>query len=191
MQHIITPKSRNSPYYCWWEDLFAEEELDYLSNLCGIDTKDAAVGHGKQIDFEIRRSKINWLKKEKETDWVFEKLSTVVATINANYYGFNLIGFGEQLQLTNYSSENQGMYTWHQDMGGNVSRKLSIVVQLSDPCEYEGGTLQLWTNSGVVDMPRKKGHIAIFPSWVMHQVTPVVSGERNTLVCWVSGPDFI
>ena len=191
MQHIITPKSRALPSCCWWQNLFSDEELDHLNNLCSVDCKDAVVGASNEVQPEVRRAKVNWLSKENGAEEIFERLSEMVSSINAQHYGFDLTGFGEPLQLTTYSSENEGMYTWHQDTGGNISRKLSVVVQLSDPCDYEGGQLQIWSNSGVEDIPREKGLITIFPCWTMHQVTPVTSGQRKSLVCWISGPDFI
>jgi PKHD-type hydroxylase len=39
-------------------------------------------------------------------------------------------------------------------------------------------------------MPKKRGLITVFPSWTLHQVTPVVKGTRQTLVTWISGPAF-
>ena len=191
MQHVITPKSRVLPSCCWWQNLFSDEELNHLNNLCSVDCSDAVVGASSEVQPDIRKAKVNWLSKENGAEEIFERLSGMVSSINAQHYGFNLTGFGEPLQLTTYSSENKGMYTWHQDTGGNISRKLSGVVQLSDPCEYEGGQLQIWSNHGVENVPREKGLITIFPCWTMHQVTPVTSGQRKSLVCWISGPDFV
>jgi predicted 2-oxoglutarate/Fe(II)-dependent dioxygenase YbiX len=30
----------------------------------------------------------------------------------------------------------------------------------------------------------------MFPSYVLHEVTPVTKGERNSLVAWISGDNF-
>jgi PKHD-type hydroxylase len=82
------------------------------------------------------------------------------------------------------------MYGWHQDYGGEISRKLSLVLQLSDPSEYEGGNLQVKTSSEPQTVKKQRGFIAAFPSYVLHQVTPVTKGNRQSLVAWVSGPQF-
>jgi PKHD-type hydroxylase len=29
-----------------------------------------------------------------------------------------------------------------------------------------------------------------FPSYVLHRVKPVTKGTRNSLVAWISGPEF-
>jgi PKHD-type hydroxylase len=82
------------------------------------------------------------------------------------------------------------MYGWHQDFGGGISRKLSMAVQLSDPSEYDGGALQVMTSGEPQSIPKKRGMIAVFPSYILHQVTPVTRGSRQSLVAWVSGPPF-
>jgi PKHD-type hydroxylase len=110
--------------------------------------------------------------------------------MNAQHFRFDLTGFGEELQLTNYNQAENGMYGWHQDYGGGISRKLSMAVQLTDPSEYEGGNLQVLTSSQPKNVRKQRGLIAIFPSYVLHQVTPVTQGSRQSLVAWVSGPAF-
>jgi PKHD-type hydroxylase len=61
---------------------------------------------------------------------------------------------------------------------------------LSDPEEYEGGELLLKTSAFPIKTLNKKGTIIFFPSYVLHEVTPVTKGTRKTLVGWVLGPNF-
>jgi PKHD-type hydroxylase len=65
-----------------------------------------------------------------------------------------------------------------------------MVVQLSDPREYEGGELQILNRKEPTSMEKKRGLITVFPAWTLHQVTPVTKGTRQTLVAWISGPEF-
>jgi PKHD-type hydroxylase len=193
MQHLLTPYSRKKEPFAWWEGAFTDQELDWLQQKAKEATQEAQVGGGNdgKINYNIRRSELNWLHKVPECEWVFEKLSHAVSSLNADYFGFDLTGFGEALQLTNYHEAKQGMYTWHQDFGASgVSRKLSLVLQLSDPSEYEGGELQLLTTGQPTAIQKKRGLITVFPAWTLHQVTPVTKGTRQTLVTWISGPDF-
>lgn len=68
----------------------------------------------------------------------------------------------------------------HQDVG-DLDRKLSIVIQLSESDEYEGGDLVV---EGV-KMPRDKGAILTHdPIKDWHEVLPVTRGTRYTLVIW-------
>ena len=192
MQHLLTPYSRNREPFAWWDGAFTEEQLDWLQQKAREANQQAKVGGGDepQVIESVRRSELNWLSKNAECAWVFEILSNVVSSINAEYFGFDLTGFGEDIQLTNYQESRQGTYKWHQDFTSGISRKLSMVLQLSDPKDYEGGELQILTTGQPITIKKKRGLVTIFPTWTLHQVTPVIKGTRQTLVTWVSGPHF-
>lgn len=192
MQHMLTPYFRKIEPFVWWEGAFSEKELDWLqaqAKAADIRAEVGALGN-TEIATDIRRSKLSWLHKNPDTVWIFERLAHVASSLNSQYYSFDLTGFGEGLQLTNYVQSENGMYGWHQDYGAQVSRKLSLVLQLTDPAEYEGGNLQIMTNGEPQTIRKQRGLIAAFPSYVVHQVTPVTQGSRQSLVAWVSGPNF-
>ena len=190
MQHLLTPHTRKIESFAWWEDAFTREQLDWLQQKAKEASESAQVGGG-EVNDKIRRSELNWLHKDPERTWVFETLANVASSLNADYFGLELTGFGEPIQLTNYHAARQGTYVWHQDFGSSgISRKLSMVLQLSDPSEYEGGELQLLTRKEPTSVQKKRGLITVFPAWTLHQVTPVTRGTRQTLVAWVSGPAF-
>jgi len=192
MQHLLKPYSKKVEPFTWWQDAFNAQELDWLQQKAKEAKEEAQIGGGGvgKVDGKVRRSELNWLDKNQECAWVFERLSHVAAKLNADYFGFDLTGFGESIQLTNYHEARQGTYTWHQDFAGEISRKLSLVLQLSHPNEYEGGELQLLTRKEPISIEKKRGLITVFPAWTLHQVTPVTKGTRQTLVAWVSGPPF-
>lgn len=190
MEYVITPFARKVEPYTWWDNCFTPEELDILQNKAKNAEIPATVLNGEVgVNSDVRRSNVSWLLNNPENAWVFSKLAHVGASLNAQFYGFDLTGFGEGLQLTNYDGADTGMYTWHQDYAALISRKLSLVVQLSDPSEYEGGELQISTGPLHV-VKKQRGLITAFPSWALHQVTPVTKGTRQSLVAWISGPDF-
>lgn len=191
---MLTPYSEPIEPFCWWEGAFTEQELNWLQQQAiNADTR-AQVGGGADPEHlaKIRRSKISWIRNSPDTQWVFEKLAHVASSLNSQFYRFDLTGFGEALQLTNYDQSEHGMYGWHQDYGGSrsISRKLSLVLQLTDPSQYEGGNLQVMTSGEPINVRKQRGLIAAFPSYVLHQVTPVTQGNRQSLVAWVSGPAF-
>lgn len=194
MQHLLTPYSKKIEPFAWWDGAFTEEQLDWLQQTAKKASQESEIGgvdRAGEVNESVRRSRLDWLHKTEESEWVFTKLAHVAASLNANYFGFDLTGFGEPLQLTSYSEANQGTYKWHQDFGGiEASRKLSMVLQLSNPEEYEGGNLEIMTNGNPTTMDKKRGTIAVFPAWTLHQVTPVTRGGRQTLVAWVSGAPF-
>jgi PKHD-type hydroxylase len=194
VQYVVTPYAELVEPFVWWEGAFTEQELNWLQQQAvNADTR-AQVGGDPQGEAlaKVRRSKISWLDNTNETRWVFEKLAHVASALNSQFYRFDLTGFGEALQLTNYDQSEHGMYGWHQDYGGNrsVSRKLSLVLQLTDPAQYEGGNLQVMTSGEPQTIRKQRGLIAAFPAYQLHQVTPVTQGTRQSLVAWVSGPAF-
>jgi len=180
----------------WWDNAFNNDQLNWLQQQARQANQKAMVGGGSEgvTDPNIRRSDLNWLPNNQDTQWVFETLGHVVSSLNSQFFRFNLTGFGEHIQLTNYDSSEQGMYGWHVDMGPNTiapCRKLSLVLQLSDPVEYEGGVLELQPHGkDVIKMRKQRGLIVVFPSWTLHQVTPVTQGNRQSLVAWITGPAF-
>lgn len=194
MQYLLTPYSHSVEPFVWWEGAFTEQELNWLQDKAKNAQINAKIGGGSGrngvVDPNIRRSQVSWLGNATDTQWVFEKLGDVISKVNAQYYRFDLTGFGEQLQLTNYDQSENGMYGWHQDYGTGISRKLSMAMQLTDPSEYEGGNLQIMTANIPQNIRKQRGLIAIFPSYIVHQVTPVTQGSRQSLVAWVSGPPF-
>jgi PKHD-type hydroxylase len=197
MQHVLTPYSGGTPPFVRWEGGFNDQELDWLQHQAKNAHTRASVG-GQNADTDsgiinkIRRSDIKWINKDNETEWLFKKLGHIVSSLNTQFYKFDLTGFGEALQLTNYDHSEQGMYGWHQDYGsvGAPSRKLSLVLQLTDPSEYEGGNLQIMTSGEPVSVHKQRGLVTVFPSYIVHQVTPVTQGSRQSLVAWITGPEF-
>ena len=150
-------------------------------------------------DESIRRSRTAWIAPDDDSWWVYDKLAKIAERANRRY-GFDLTGFGEDLQFTFYD-EPGAFYSWHQDGldGGVATRKLSIVIQLTDPEDYEGGEIQFFEVADDYDdeqldafteLSRRRGTAVVFPSFEYHRVLPLLSGVRHSLVSWVSGPPF-
>jgi PKHD-type hydroxylase len=117
----------------------------------------------------------------------------LVAEANRGGFGFDLTDFGESAQIARYGAAREGHFGWHSDIGAGVwaaRRKLTIVVQLSEPQDYDGGALEIWPDAGVQTAPRARGLATIFPSFQLHRVTPVTRGTRWSLTLWSHGPAF-
>lgn len=192
MQYLLTPYSVGVESWAWWEKGFSEDELNWLQEKAAEAKNRAQVGGDPQDEelAKIRRSNVSWISNTPETEWVYKKLAHIASALNSQFFNFDLAGFGEAFQLTNYEAKEQGMYGWHLDFSGTVSRKLSLVLQLTEPANYEGGNLQILTSGEPVTLRKERGMVIAFPSYTLHQVTPVISGSRQSLVAWVSGPPF-
>jgi PKHD-type hydroxylase len=66
-------------------------------------------------------------------------------------------------------------------------RKLSITIQLSNSDDYEGGDLELLYDKEPYKLDRSRGTFLVFPSFMLHRVTPVTRGTRWSLVAWIGG----
>lgn len=99
------------------------------------------------------------------------------------------------IQYTEYHGSVDGKYNMHHDVDWNKNdgsdRKISIVVQLSDPNDYTGGDFQFnEVESPQPELLKQKGSVLVFPSYLQHSVSPVTSGVRRTLVSWFEGPKW-
>jgi PKHD-type hydroxylase len=166
-------------------DAFPAATLDGLQALAqGADDTGTTGGGSTQ-----RRSKVRWVDYDPD---LYGKVAEVVANVNAHHWRFELSGIFEQMQLAKYEAANNAIYDWHQDFGASISsRKLSLTLQLSDAESYAGGDLQIFKAAGeVLNAPRVRGTVIIFPAYQLHRVTPVTKGVRHSLVAWIGGPAF-
>ena len=155
--------------------------------------KKGKVGNAEvNANFEVRNSDVCFFKTHKsENNPLFSKLTEVLVNANQSFFGYDIFDI-EAAQFSTYSSEYKGFYTKHIDTMMNSSatgvRKLSFSVQLSPPDSYEGGDLLLHTDDPPIQAPKEIGSVIIFPSFTLHEVTPVTEGVRYSLVGWVTGP---
>lgn len=177
-----------------WDNGFTDDEIEQIKVYANNKRfSEASVGDSENsAPSDIRISKVTWLNNNPDTNWIYDKLAYITRQLNGQFYQFDLYGFVEDFQFTVYEGTQKGHYDWHQDSGGNtdVPRKLSIVMQLSSPDDYEGGVLQLKTSKDEISVEKRKGLIVAFPSYQLHRVTPVTKGTRMSLVAWTVGPKF-
>ena len=174
-----------------YQGLFLPHEIDRILHFWKDDKIIKATLSGEdKYDDQLRQSSVMFIDNIPENNWIYSKLASIAISSNNERYWFDLLGFHQELQLTRYSEGD--FFDWHLDFGaGEISaRKLSMTIQLSDADAYEGGDLQFMINNKIVNAPREKGTIVIFPSFIMHRVTPITKGTRQSIVGWVSGPPY-
>ena len=165
---------------------------------------------GDALNRDKRNSKNAWVPTN---HWTSGFVWHYVERANRENFLYDIRNIdGENMQFTQYDVGE--FYSWHNDAGischykpvsvGNhhegraqdylsekleLVRKLSFVVQLSDPDDYEGGNLQLLAEDGKSYFaPRKRGTVIVFDSRTQHHVLKVTKGTRKSLVGWVVGP---
>jgi PKHD-type hydroxylase len=172
------------------------------------------------FDEEIRSSKVKWLGGDVIPQELIDKTYEALSLACSESGWSDLITENEAPQYTVYDAQPNkkkgDFYTWHTDAGpeplpSGVIRKLSMTIQLSDPDDYEGGHFQ-WLephrqldkitqentnidlNQSIRTVPfsaKEKGSVVVFPSFVYHQVTPVLRGTRKSLVVWFNGQPYV
>jgi PKHD-type hydroxylase len=179
-----------------WGGLFTSAECDAIREHGARQTfEDARIGGGQDggvVSGEVRRTDLVWIRPAEETGFIFRRLSEICSYVNHDKFQLDLLQF-DGFQYSLYKPD--GHYDWHVDTqtapADGLFRKLSLVVMLSDPSDYEGGDFLLCPNGNNDDAMRmrlNKGDLLAFYSHIAHKVEPVLSGDRVTLVTWAKGP---
>lgn len=145
-----------------------------------------------------RKAKLHFIERpDFSTQWLYDKMNVLIGYYNDTLFDFDLVGY-DYMQYAEYGVG--GHQRFHNDIRYEYDpayisenfRKLTCVLMLSDPSEYEGGELllNLSNEQGALSLKPQKGEVVMFPSFVPHQVNPVLSGTRKTLVVWALGPKF-
>jgi PKHD-type hydroxylase len=185
--------------YCDLGVLFTSEECDnivdsippqsYQVPVIGEGTEEEAPNHS------YTNAKIAHLTVNDQTVWIYDRLANAAADVNDGVWNFDVLGTFELIDVVEYTAPG-GQMKWHIDLAasnhiglGTGTRKLNILVQLTDPDEYEGGELEIFMGKTVL-APNKKGNVIVLPSWIFHRVNPVTSGVRRSIVTYLHGHPF-
>ncbi len=176
------------------DDSYIDKVDSYIKKQQLVKAQFRHSGDDKDLD-AIRSSKIHWMTDEKYSDKlapIYQELTSKILFINEKEWKWIIDGW-EPFQYTEYDESYKGHYEWHIDYGMKspqqpLSRKLSFSLGISDKDDYEGGELLTKINAKESSIKLDRGEIVIFPSWMLHKVTPVTKGRRKVIVGWGMGP---
>lgn len=144
---------------------------------------------------EYRNSRVGWFNRFHDSD-IVSLIYEAALIFKRNIFNYD-INYINDMQFTLYEGtpQNVAKYDWHFDIFYNndspFDRKISFVLQLSNPYEYEGGDFEFQSPyEEMIPEAKNKGSVILFPSFIPHRVTGVTSGTRKSLVSWVEGPKF-
>jgi len=178
------------------QPIFTPKQCQMIINAGRSEPKqNASVGSDKgikegHIDTETRTSHISWIPFKKMNE-MYKDIEKFMKTVNGNHFGFDDMQITEMAQYTEYPEG--GFYDWHTDNDVNFAheptvRKISMTLLLSPNNEFEGGDLELMKEGKAAKL--KQGHAIFFASFIRHRVTPVIRGNRKSLVMWFGGTPF-
>lgn len=111
---------------------------------------------------------------------------TMTREVNDKYFDYDL----RDSMVWHQSYGPGNSYQEHADMSPGRGRKLTAIVMLSDPDEYEGGDLTINFPPVLHTLPRTRGTVIWIQPWLLHKVWPVRNGHRETINMGFFGPPF-
>lgn len=186
--------------WCYFKSYFSRNVCeDILKRGMQIKPQAGAIGtnNGAHADNDYRRSQVRFINSNNPdfTD-LFDDLWKMAVRANDDFFGFHIqrLPF---IQLAEYDSKYLGEYKTHHDifwLNGDpyYHRKLTCVVQLSDPEDYKGGALEFIDTSSKPTLSEisPQGTAIFFPSFFLHKANPVTEGTRYSLASWFEGPKW-
>jgi PKHD-type hydroxylase len=185
--------------WCYFKSFFDKDTCEKIIRDAQILTvQDAMVGLGNTevVHTQSRRSKIRFIS---DGDWrfqyVFDALWKNAIKANDDFFNVHITRLNF-IQLAEYDSSYQGEYKDHHDVfwlndDAHYHRKLSAIIQLSDPNSYEGGDFVMTDAKYPIDPDvKEQGTFAFFPSMMRHRANPVTRGTRYSIAAWFEGPKW-
>lgn len=186
--------------WCYWKNYFSAEFCeDVIKKAQETLPVQPATVYGSSKDPILRessrRSMVRWINRTPEWSDLYDQITKITKQSNDEWFGLDYTDL-KTIQFTEYDAVYQGEFKLHQDTNWvniePIQRKLTFVVQLSDPDAYQGGdlTFQYLSEYPPATEIRSRGTVIFFPSLFFHQLNPVTSGIRYSLVGWWTGPNW-
>ena len=162
--------------------LFSQDECDYFISISN--------------DKSFERSKI--------TEHVqfyniseFRTSSEVVVEMDTNLFNlifekvkeFGIKSLPNQFIILRYNKNQE--FKRHNDVGLDYpDRYKTLIVQLSNETDYEGGELCIFHNDEIITSSKEVGNVIMFDSSIDHLANKVKTGTRYSMVFWLSIDNF-
>lgn len=185
--------------WCYFRNYFSPEYCNQLiENASVLPAQEAVTGlNNSQPDYRIRRSHVKFINRQHVAfQGLFDELWKLALQANNDWFNIHITRL-DFVQLAEYNSAHEGEYKAHHDVfwvnkDPIYHRKLSCVVQLTDPLQYQGGDFEM---IDVGEFPnredlRSQGTVIFFPSFFTHRANKVTAGIRHSIAAWFEGPKW-
>ena len=157
----------------------AKKIFDWCESQQFQDGKETARGKAKEIKDNEQLGAAN----PQVAKWIEQIKGKFLtdATLKAYTQAQEFVG----MRINSYKTAQK--YDWHVDMGimSGVRTDMSFTVFLTPKSEYEGGVLEINHGSHVVKIKGEVGQVVVYPTGLLHRVTPVTSGRRICFIGWI------
>lgn len=122
--------------------------------------------------------------------WLFQRM--LYPTLQANLsYKFDIKNLSDINYVVQPIGDDQRDYI--SDLGNfaESKNKITTIVEISNPEEYEGGEIQIITpEEGTITLTKERFTSTSFPSWFKYKINPVTKGEKRYLIARGQGEPF-
>jgi hypothetical protein len=167
--------------------LFNEDECKKIINGCieELWTPVKVYGTGNIHQASMQRVRGNL------SELPFSLLREAVVSANTEIYKFNILGMldTDYPQVARYKKGD--FYNFHTEINPmSTTRKLSFIIMLNDPSEYEGGEIEFLNTELAHSETSKIGTMIVFPSFLCYRMKPVKKGIRYVVTGSIHGDSF-
>lgn len=121
----------------------------------------------------------------------FTLFKDAIIAANTEFYNFQLLGMldNDFPQVVKYSKGN--FYNLHTELNpGLTTRKLSFLINLNDPAEYEGGEIEFLNTEMNINAINTPGTMLVFPSFIPFKIKPIKKGKKFIITGSIHGDSF-
>ena len=207
-------------YYWFFKGALPPRKCEEIKKAAEQHKKNVAITGAFKNQTKLSKTALKQLHKKRKSNvawmndpWLYNLILPYIKNANENA-GWNFeFSWSESFQFTEYKKGQY--YGWHQDQNEATydspdpnfhgkTRKVSAIIQLTDPKKYKGGEIEFDFRNSDPELNKKKtcsfiacdkglkqqGTILVFPSFLWHRVKEVTSGTRHSLVVWNIGWPF-
>jgi PKHD-type hydroxylase len=187
--------------WCYFKQFFSQEQCQsIISNALTLPSQQGHLGVNgvEKTNDSYRRSVIRFIPKDDPRfQFLYDAAWKMALSANDEFFQFHITKL-DFIQFAEYDESYKGEYKDHHDVfwlnnDPKYHRKLSAVIQLSDPSDYQGGNLELidvQNGAPTHEEIKDQGTAVFFPSFFLHRATPVTKGKRYSLALWFDGPKW-
>jgi hypothetical protein len=161
--------------------LFSKQECEYLKTLFNdIDFKKSKINDkNSNIQYSDERTSYDiFLNFEIDTkNILINKLKEI--GIKGEFYYFSVLRYDIGQEFKKHTDNIGSPNTPHS------KRFKTVIIQLSNENEYEGGDLIIYNNDETITASKQIGNTIIFHSSLEHEVTKLTKGRRYCIVFWL------
>ena len=155
------------------------------ADIIGMKRAPVMAKDGKNVLSRTRTCASCWLPKAPHFQWLYNYVAAVTDEVNTAHFQFDVMDM-QTLQVLRYRPGQ--WFRWHFDTFDGSDRKLTMVINLSEPNDYIGGGLQVEGEWEGMEHRMKQGAATFFPAWMKHRARAPIFGTRWALVAWITGP---